>query len=831
MRSSGSDPETAETVDASALDPISGLYTTVPSFRVRPETSVRFDITRNEYVSRAIFRYFPLLAAAAVIILAAGSVLGWVTDLDVLRGNLAGLAPMKPTTAGGLFLCGASLFLLADGFPINHRFAYRIAGKTAAALGAFIGLWTCLEYILGIDQGFDRLFFSDSLARVALANEGRMSAATAIAITASGVALLNLNPRGPRNYRSETLALVALAFALISILGFAYGAGSLYSIQPFRYVSLNGAISLTLLSTGILFANEESFVAAYFRDPGPSGILVRRLGPAAILVPSMLGYLCWKGQHLGLFDPNFGLTLFAISNIAAFCFFVWWSAVTVAKADAATKETEKRLGRQREHLELALETGEIGAWDLNLRDLSIRRTKRFDQIFGDHGADTEFSFTDLVNAVHPDDKAQMLRSFEKSRKNRTKWDNETRIILPSGKERTIWLKGKMIEAATDGGERMSGVVADVTALRKAEAERHQIFERITDAFVAVDRNFDFTYVNPKGAKLLSKDAAVLIGKNMWEVFPEGLASGFKNAYERAIESQQPVTHEEYYPALGIWIEIRAFPSADGLSIYFHDVSERRAAEQKIRELNETLEQRVADRTREMESVNKELESFSYSVSHDLRAPLRAIDGFSAAVIEDAGDSLGEEARGYLARVRGASRHMGQLIDDLLKLSRVSRAPMKADDIDLTAMAEKIFRRLRDTEATRDVKIEIEPGLKAIGDEVLTRSIMENLINNAWKFTSKRADASISVGQTTWNGQRMFYVKDNGAGFDQAYRDKLFGAFQRLHSPAEFEGTGIGLATVQRIVNRHGGTVDAVGEVNKGAVFYFSLGNRNGNSPK
>ena len=243
------------------------------------------------------------------------------------------------------------------------------------------------------------------------------------------------------------------------------------------------------------------------------------------------------------------------------------------------------------------------------------------------------------------------------------------------------------------------------------------------------------------------------------------------------------------------------------------------SEQAALELAETR----AELVRDLEHKNRELESFSYAVSHDLRAPLRRIDSFSRAVLESHGDRLDEAGQRFLSRVREASQHMSQLIDDVLYLSRVTRAEVREQEVDLSGIVAMILTRLQESEPERKAEVKLRPGVIVTGDGQLLKIAMENLLANAWKFTAKEPESRIEFGMTQVGGEPTYFVRDNGAGFDMTYADRLFGPFQRLHPQAEFPGNGIGLATVQRIIHRHGGRVWAEGLVGQGATFYFTMG--------
>lgn len=397
----------------------------------------------------------------------------------------------------------------------------------------------------------------------------------------------------------------------------------------------------------------------------------------------------------------------------------------------------------------------------------------------------------------------------------------------------------------ENGKVIGGVTVfrDVTAQRRSENELRQQAAALVESEIRYRRLFEsnplpmWVYDRESLAFLAVNAAAVMhygysreefLSMNIKQIRPPEDVPALLNDIARSTKPLQPADTWRHRKKDGTVIDVEVtsheidFDGQKARLVLANDITERKKAEVAIQNLNETLEQRVADRTAALEALNKELESFSYSVSHDLRAPLRAIDGFARIFAEDHGEKLDGEGKRLLSIIRDNARNMGKLIDDLLAFSRLGRQPIDAAPIDMTDLANSVCQELTPNGDGPPCSFDIGPLPAAFGDRSLMRQVLFNLFSNAVKYSSTRTDASVKVGSDTAETENIYYIRDNGVGFDMNYSSKLFGVFQRLHGQDEFEGTGVGLAIVQRVIQRHGGRVWAEGEVDKGATFYFAL---------
>ena len=783
---------------------------------------------------------------------------------------------MRANAGAALILLGLSSCLLQEtpGSPLG-RTRRRVA-QSLAGVAAALGLATLLEFAFGWDLGIDLLFVTAPVDIPGVVYPERMAPNAALSSLLLGCSLLILDlETGRRTRPAQYLALAVGFISLFACVGYIYGVTFVSGIEPYTIIAENAAIIFFVLSAGVLFARPDRGLMEVITSDSPGGVAARRLLPLFVGLTVLIGWLVLVGMRLGIYADPSGLSIFSICVIAVFTALVLAVARLLHATDVQRRQAEEALRESEERYRTVADYTYDWEYWLGLDGKFIYVSPSCERITG-HSPDAFLDDPALIaEIVHSNDRKSWEDHFRESLHSpETDRLIEFRIVRPDCHERWI---GHICQPVYGADGKMLGRRAsnrDITERKHAEQRRAVFLERLNSL---VELSAEVLAENSAEGMLQKVvDAAREVTDGNISITGHGYVGGtFRiGAVSHSAKTTPCPPGEEFAVENGgVYLdiingsrtmrytegELREHPAwwglppghaplrgllgatlvgSDGRPAGLIMVSDKERGD--FTEEDETLlgqlasiaslalehiqartdvEQRAAD----LAGLNRELETFSYSVSHDLRAPLRRLDGFSAALLEDYPDKLDERGRDYLGRIRAASRRMEQLIDDLLRLTRLTRHEMRREAVDLSALAQTIATELQGIEPERRVEFVIEPGLVADGDAHLLAVVMDNLLSNAWKFTGKHPRALIEVGATWRDAERLYFVRDDGAGYDPAHADKLFGVFQRLHPADEFSGTGIGLATVQRIVHRHGGRVWAEGEVEKGATFYFTLG--------
>lgn len=698
------------------------------------------------------------------------------------------------------------------------------------------------------------------------APRAHVPAMPALALLFTTLAILTL--QRPLGRHSATirqfLTILAAFIAGIALLG------HLYRIPGLTAATLPmpglDALGFLVLACGVGAAHSPA-AARMFSGPTARARINRRLLPAAFAIPALAGWLCVLGWRHGFYQVQYAFILLSLFTIVVFAALVLENARSLEQLDAERARSAADLAQANALLEQrvtertrALETANARLQQevKERRDaeerLHVLLESAPDAIFITDGrgqllllnarAESLFGYRRDALIAHPIEQLLAPESVAPYRAYRDQGvggaDGQVLEVTARRADGSTFPAG-----VTAAVLRLSGKILVVTdirdiswrktaeqALAASENRFRAVAETANDAIVSVNADGRVEYFNSAAERIFRRPAEEVLGQPGVLLLPERYRAYHSQALVAALAAgrlpatEQPITLEglrgdgSEFP-----IELSAALWVSGTQTHvtsvMRDISRRRETEQRIQQLNVHLAKRAA----ELERVNLELESFSYSVSHDLRAPLRSIDGFTQALAEDYGARLDANGRHYLGRVRAAAQHMAQLIDDLIGLSRVGRAEMYLQTVNLSEIATETLAELMALEPGRPVERAITPGLKAVGDARLLRIVLNNLIGNAWKFSARKPLVRITFGEHMGSDGTAFFVQDNGVGFDMAYAKKLFGPFQRLHDPSEFPGSGIGLATVQRIIRRHGGEIWGEGAVGHGATFYFTIGSR------
>jgi PAS domain S-box-containing protein len=515
-------------------------------------------------------------------------------------------------------------------------------------------------------------------------------------------------------------------------------------------------------------------------------------------------------------------------------------ANTVLQAEIAErKKAAEALRESQQDLNRAQAVALTGSWRLDVRRNELLWSDETHRMFGIPRG-TPMTYETFLSYVHPDDRENVDRKWTATLRGEP-YDIEHRIVV--GNE-VKWVREKAELEFDKKGMLLGGfgTVQDITERKQAEEDLRETRDYLNNLLdyanapiIVWDPSFRITRFNHAFERLTGLSWNNVVGKQLEILFPESEREESMGHIRRAVAGERwevveiPILRADGTVRTVLWNSATLY-ATDGKTVIAtiaqgQDITERKQAEEEIIRLNEVLQERAA----ELEASNRELESFSYSVSHDLREPLRTIDGFSRILQKDYADKLDAEGQRLIDIVRGGTQKMAKLISDLLSFSRIGRKQMEMSEIDMNETVRSVSAELRSAAPDRNLRFNIKELPFAQGDPAMIRQVMVNLMSNAFKFTREKRLAIIQVGSTVQEGENIYYVKDNGVGFDTQYKDKLFRIFQRLHSEEEFEGTGVGLAIVYRIIHRHGGRVWAEGKVGHGATFYFTLPGKEGKS--
>jgi PAS domain S-box-containing protein len=793
----------------------------------------------------------------------------------------SGRVPEAITTAGGLLCAAVGLTVIAAWFaratvilrfgsenPVsfNTALAFVVTGVALIALvrrrpramlaagvfDAILGTLILAEYVLHRGLGIDQLFVTAYLSAPHVV-PGRPAINTAVCLAVTGVALLVWGPwrHRPRPAVVAAAASVTGAIAVIATFGYATGNPATYGWWHVSAMAFLTAVTLLVLSL--------SLISAAWRDSraGHAGVPRWLPMPAGALALGLAEWLAATGRAVaaGRISENtftgdataLGLVLGGMVTLVVWLAqhaegrrrLVLAAASRRAEAERETQESENRLFQFLDVMPVGVFIASRGGRPYYTSDEGERLLGQgvVPGIGGDDLAESYRIFQAGTGRPYPTGDLPLVRALRGLRSH----VDDMEVHKPDGSVTPLEVWGRpvygvggavdyAIVAITDPSERL--------AREKIIVGQAALLELAYDAIFVRDPDGRITYWNAGAEQTYGFTRAEALGQIAHDMlrtqFPEPLASietimarrgrWDGELTDRRADGQTIIVESRWAAQRGPGGALLGFMEIN------RDITSRKDAErealrraEEIQALNATLEQRVQQRTVHLEQANKNLTAFTYTAAHDLRTPLRAMSGFAEALVEEYSDRLDDTGRGYAGRIQAASAHMGTVLDDLLDLSQVATAEMYLQDVDLSAEVTAICDRLRARDPGRRVLVTVQDGVKAKADRPLIRTVLEDLVDNAWKFTAGQENAIIEFAAPPVDDAPLCcYVRDNGAGFDPAYADKLFQPFQRLHAASEFPGTGTGLASVQRIIDRHGGRTWAEGAVGGGATFYFTL---------
>ncbi len=811
-----------------------------------------------------------LACAIAVAVFGLTILAGRVLKVELLKGMFPGFATIRPGTALGFVFAGAALGLRRRrGLWLGCAWTVLLLSGTALT-----------QELMRLNVNADGFLFRRAFDFVQTLHFVRMAPVTAVNFVLTGISLLLLGTRRRALRRTgEALALLAGWAGLYAVLSYAFGVDVVRQLPGSGSLAPHSAATFVLLALGVLCTRADG-IAGTFASAGLGGQIARRFLPLAIGVPLVLGWLVTMGEHAKIFTSKEKTSVFVVSMVFLLAVLVWRNARSLDASDAERSQAEAKLRESEEHIRTIgdhLPGGAIyrfgirpdGSEFFTHLGAGIARSTGYtpEELF----AHPEKTFETIL----PEDAVVMQRATRESAEALSPFDHQFRRRMAATGEVRWFHSRSMPRRLGDGTVVWDGVEFDITekrraedALRASEERLRMVMDLVPHFIFAKDIEGRFIFANRALAEVYGMTPEKLVGRSDSELGPEPAeVEHFRRDDREVIESGCPKfipdePHTDRSGRLRFLQTIKVpFPlpgaTKPGVLGVAVDITERKRAEDDLHLLNQKLESRVAGRTAELQTavaavqaenaerkqaeerirqlngqlsarveelaaVNAELEAFAYTVSHDLRAPLRHVAGFIRLLAEGAAGKLDPGTAEYLPLIANAATRMGQLIDGLLRFSRLGRASLLRTEVDLQVLIGEVRATLQPETAGRAIEWNTGPLPAVHGDSAMLRQVLANLLENAVKFTRGQPVATIEITCDSGSAEHVFRIRDNGDGFDPAHAGKLFGVFQRLHTVTEFEGTGIGLATVRRIIARHGGRTWAESQPGKGASFYFSL---------
>ncbi len=753
---------------------------------------------------------------------------GWQFDINYFKSPIRGSEEMNPASAVAFIFSGFS-FLLLTSTPFSK--SKQNIGKLLALLVLLIGGAKLFFYITGKDLYVDQLLFQGKIGT------DRIVTLASVCFLLTGLSLMLVHKKG-RNYErlSDSILLLLISLSLFSVLGYFFQVSLFYGLFTYMPMAIHAAIFFLLLPLCVFFYNSDKGLMKNLTSTLAGSIAARRLLPVAILVPVLLGVLRTIAHEEAVFTIEFGLTILIFTIIVVLLSTIWHNTILLNKRDLQRQKAERAQRESEEQIQTIFRGAPDAVIVIDERGTIIKWNPKAETIFG--WQSYEVVGRSLQDTILPHRYRETfnagLQHFLGTRQEPAPGATiEIQAINRTNTELDVAFSISPI--MVDGKYLFIGFARDITEQKKTEAGRKH-----AETIIQKQKQDIQDFINSMSTMcakvdtdgrilLVNKIAIRASGLSFEELMKSNFLEGKWWTYDPEVHAKVCKAFKKACSGIAINYDENIFLFGQVLPINFSlmpimglegNVDYIVAEGRDIASIKLT-EAALQKRTNELEQANRELEAFSYSVSHDLRAPLRIIDGYTEIMVNDYSDKLDEEGKRMFGIIRENTAKMGQLIDDLLNLSRLGRKELIIQPVNMKQMVESVASEQTNSKI-KQVKIEIGELDDAECDNNLLRQVWVNLISNAIKYSRSKEKPVIQVNSYSTAQEIIYSIKDNGAGFNMKYADKLFGVFQRFHKMTEYEGTGVGLALVQRIITRHGGRVWAEAEVNKGATFYFSL---------